>query len=344
MERKKTTDRRQSSPSEMARVQYEDQPPLAYYARRALYKYVVPPLQTAVEIYQDPDIQDLNKSMTGLERRLADRLYSRGYLSGNEKLLEIGCGPGDLLDYLRLIKQHRGEMVGIDIHPNFFDFNILKRKQLVGAPTWETGVVLKQGDGEALEWDDNSFDTVFIDNMLYHTDNPTTVISEAKRVLKPDGVLVVSTRGQNNMAQLWKLEQSKAQVLSKRPEYAGLVAPGSFYNDFGIRQVRREIRNNFTVLDDFEESARTGYHLAIPESGWSDLRTVLIYIAKDNFEGLDEETGDYAPLPPRVSDMTKLVDNYIKPRHFDPEISQKGFFRMDVEELYIVARNDKKPD
>ena len=47
------------------------------------------------------------------------------------------------------------------------------------------------GDAHALDFDANSFDVVIAHTVLSHVTDPTTVLSEARRVLRPGGTVVI---------------------------------------------------------------------------------------------------------------------------------------------------------
>jgi SAM-dependent methyltransferase len=51
-------------------------------------------------------------------------------------------------------------------------------------------------------FDDQSFDVVVANHMLYHVPDPATTIAELRRVLRPHGVLVTATNGVRHMADL----------------------------------------------------------------------------------------------------------------------------------------------
>ena len=91
----------------------------------------------------------------------------------NLKVLQLGCGPMDVINHVKF-----GEKHSIDPLANFyrekfnFDYN-------------ETNFV--EGIGEKLPYKNNFFDIIIFANVLDHTNNPREVLSELKRVLKPNG-------------------------------------------------------------------------------------------------------------------------------------------------------------
>src|ERR1700722_12041116 len=99
-----------------------------------------------------------------------------------EQLLEIGPGPGAATDWLR-DKVRR--LVALEVDAEAAE---LLSSRLAG-----TNVEIVSGDAAALEYGDESFDSVACFTMLHHV--PTVsgqnrVLAEALRVLKPGGVLI----------------------------------------------------------------------------------------------------------------------------------------------------------
>lgn len=67
-----------------------------------------------------------------------------------------------------------------------------------------------QGDGENLNFDDNSFDWVALFNVIDHTPHPQKMISEIKRVLKKGGILYFDVNFDDRLSPchygLWKIK------------------------------------------------------------------------------------------------------------------------------------------
>jgi len=92
------------------------------------------------------------------------------------KILEVGCGIGGFLEY-------NSNVHGIDINPDLI--NICKKKKL-NASLMEL---------DKIPFDDNKYNSVLLDNVLEHIQNPKKLILEIKRVLKNDGILLISVPG-----------------------------------------------------------------------------------------------------------------------------------------------------
>lgn len=63
-------------------------------------------------------------------------------------------------------------------------------------------------DATVLPFADHSFDAVLACHMLYHVPDPAAAVLEMRRVLKPGGVLAVTTNGTGNMAEFYLLRHA----------------------------------------------------------------------------------------------------------------------------------------
>ena len=93
------------------------------------------------------------------------------------ELLEIGVGNGK---HLPMYKTHK--ITGIDT-----SLNMIK---IARAQSFEH-IELLQMDGEALLFSDQSFDYVVLCHVIAVVDNAETLLTEAYRVLKPNGQLFI---------------------------------------------------------------------------------------------------------------------------------------------------------
>jgi len=101
-------------------------------------------------------------------------------------LLDIGCGKGRLL---KLLASRAKRAVGVDLDA--------QARNLARAELYVAGVQncsLRQGDMYRLVFEDASFDTVVVDEVLADAADPQAALREASRVLKPGGRLLVLTR------------------------------------------------------------------------------------------------------------------------------------------------------
>lgn len=93
------------------------------------------------------------------------------------RVLEVGAGTGEIARALG----RRHAVVATDISPRMVA--IMERK----------GVDARVCDAEKLPFDDASFDTVVAGEVVYYLDRPERFFSEAARVLRPGGTLIMTS-------------------------------------------------------------------------------------------------------------------------------------------------------
>jgi SAM-dependent methyltransferase len=113
--------------------------------------------------------------------RMCQRYYFAGQFCEGKEVLEIACGAGQGLGYLT---RRARRVVGIDIDDRVLSF--------VRAH-YGSRIELRQMDGQALGFGDQSFDVVVHFEAIYYLPRPEQFASEVWRVLRPGGVLVVCT-------------------------------------------------------------------------------------------------------------------------------------------------------
>lgn len=96
-------------------------------------------------------------------------------------LLDMGCGNGTFLSMV--LNKFNAEVSGIDISPGMIE----KSKELL-----DDRADLKVGDSEDLPWNDGSFDIVTCIASFHHYPSPELVLKEIKRVLRPEGILMIT--------------------------------------------------------------------------------------------------------------------------------------------------------
>ena len=96
--------------------------------------------------------------------------------------LDVGCGPGLLLAVLA--RQYPElHLAGLDIAPEM----VRVARERMG-----NRADIRLGDAEALPWPDASFNYVFCVDSFHHYPNPQRALIEFRRVLTPDGRLLLA--------------------------------------------------------------------------------------------------------------------------------------------------------
>jgi SAM-dependent methyltransferase len=123
-------------------------------------------------------------------------LFDQLDLSARCRILELGCGPGDLW-LLNLERIPEGwEIVLSDLFPPM----VQKAVRAVGERPHRFSFA--SIDAQMIPFGSSQFDAVIANHMLYHAPNLASALSEIRRVLRPGGRLYAATNGQAHMREL----------------------------------------------------------------------------------------------------------------------------------------------
>jgi SAM-dependent methyltransferase len=97
---------------------------------------------------------------------------------GGGSLLDVGCGAGDFLEVLQM--QSGWQVTGLEPNPDAAAYaqRVRHLKVVTGTLPYS-------------EFPNSSFDIVTMWHVFEHVPNPSEILNEARRLLKPDGVLIV---------------------------------------------------------------------------------------------------------------------------------------------------------
>jgi ubiquinone/menaquinone biosynthesis C-methylase UbiE len=127
--------------------------------------------------------------------RVYDRLWRRymnqtlpvirqtAAVTDDERVLDLACGTGELL-YRIAQRPPQAELVGVDLASGMVD---RARQKLSGTPRAQ----VQQADGHDLPFADNAFDAILCANTFHYFTHPSVVLAEGRRVLRPEGRLVL---------------------------------------------------------------------------------------------------------------------------------------------------------
>ena len=121
-------------------------------------------------------------------RRTAEKnaAFFLPHLKPGMSLLDAGCGPGSITVGLAQAVSP-GNVVGVDTNEAS-----LEVARAFAETRGFANVSYEQHHIQALPFDDNRFDAVFIHAVLQHVDEPVRVLAELLRVLKPGGVIGIA--------------------------------------------------------------------------------------------------------------------------------------------------------
>lgn len=185
-----------------------------------------------------------------LKRLQAKRLFEELAIRPGESALDFGCGSG----YLTVELARAGAVAsGIDVNP--FVNTIPVPPELAGRLTFV------QGSGVALPFGEASFDVVLASEVLPMLPDPQPFAKEMRRVIKPNGRLVVPNGvGPLPIKRAYeagdpRLEDLRARFPQRFP---------ATYDDYvlAFQRAAGTLRDNFLSLDDMTALiAANGFHI-----------------------------------------------------------------------------------
>jgi len=133
-------------------------------------------------------------------------IFDQLIIEDNAKILELGCGNG------KLWSSNSGRIrTGWDITLSDFSTGMIaKAKSNINNDNFK----YMQIDAEVIPFEDNSFDVIIANHMLYHLPNRNKALLEIRRVLKDGGRFFATTLGVNNVFELEQLVNSIDQSLN----------------------------------------------------------------------------------------------------------------------------------
>ena len=137
----------------------------------------------------DPVIQEYSTGAKNYDEKwsfyvdaTSKETLARLQMRPNDRVLDVGCGTGELLSRLAARFPDAG-LAGLDPVPEMLQ---VAREKL------RPDVDLRVGWANELPWQDNSFDIVISCNMFHYVTRPVAAIREMERVLRPGGQMVIT--------------------------------------------------------------------------------------------------------------------------------------------------------
>jgi ubiquinone/menaquinone biosynthesis C-methylase UbiE len=117
-------------------------------------------------------------------------------LPPNARILELGCGPGTLW-------QKNFARLPHDWTITLSDFSAGMLQEIrCHLPADDQRFSFQIVDAQAIPFDDNTFDAVLANHMLYHVPDLSQALSEIRRVLHPQGKFYATTNGSAHLQEI----------------------------------------------------------------------------------------------------------------------------------------------
>jgi len=125
----------------------------------------------------------------------ASWVFSHYRLAPNQRILELGCGSATIWPAHAAQLPGGIQLVLSDFSEGMLDTAKVNTSEL-------DGVQYQVIDAQFIPYDDNTFDIVIANHMLYHVPDIDKALAEIKRVLKPSGIFYATTIGNDNLKEM----------------------------------------------------------------------------------------------------------------------------------------------
>jgi ubiquinone/menaquinone biosynthesis C-methylase UbiE len=153
-------------------------------------------------------------------RFFMSRIFDKGNLELNnfvketlsikksDHILEIGCGTGSLIKIIA-DELENGIVEGIDFSKTMISMAKKKNKKHIG----NKKAIIRLGNFDQLQFENNSYDKIFSVNTIYFWKNPVISISKAFDLLKANGMIVLGFHNKEEMEKM-NLDENIFQLYS----------------------------------------------------------------------------------------------------------------------------------
>jgi ubiquinone/menaquinone biosynthesis C-methylase UbiE len=154
----------------------------------------------------------------------------------NLKVLELGSGNG----LLWRLNAHRIPDNWHITASDFSDGMLQDTKKSIGNSI--DNICYEVIDAENIPYDDNYYDIIIANHMLYHVPNKRKALAEIRRVLKRDGIFYASTMRSNYMKEMIELIKDYRAKPHDRHETNPLIA------NFSIENGKEQLKDYFNEI------------------------------------------------------------------------------------------------
>jgi ubiquinone/menaquinone biosynthesis C-methylase UbiE len=156
-------------------------------------------------------------------------------LKAGARVLDVGCGTGR---HLLELSHFPVTLVGLDmsredLRKTWYIYLLTGQESQEGRLPSKLELIV--GGGERLPFPDGAFDRVLCTETLEHVPDDSAVLRELLRVLKPEGILVISVPDEYSERLLWRFSDRY------------YTTPGGHVRIYKRNQIRRLLRENGAV-------------------------------------------------------------------------------------------------
>lgn len=166
-------------------------------------------------------------------------IFEQIELREGQNVLELGCGTGGLwIENIADIPKNVNVVLSDQSAGMIEDArNSISKKHIAQKDSFQYEVF----ECTNIPYEDQIFDVVIANHVLFYIEDRVKVYNEIKRVLKPGGVFICSTYGKNHMKEITQLVQDFDSdiVLSEK----------NLYDIFGLENGEEELEQHFSEVE-----------------------------------------------------------------------------------------------
>ncbi|MBR5510011.1 MAG: methyltransferase domain-containing protein, partial [Lachnospiraceae bacterium] len=161
-------------------------------------------------------------------------IYEQCQIQDGQKILELGCGNGALWteNYSRIPKR-----IGITLS-DISEGMLRDARRNIGQD--DQRFSFAAFDCTQIPYEDQSFDRIIANHVLFYCTDLEQVCQEIQRVLKPDGIFLCSTYGHSHMKEISELVQQFDSRI--------VLAAENLYEQFGLENGQAVLATYFTDI------------------------------------------------------------------------------------------------
>ncbi|ODS40208.1 MAG: hypothetical protein A7315_02660 [Candidatus Altiarchaeales archaeon WOR_SM1_79] len=166
------------------------------------------------------------KMKATMDNMVADEIKLKGKRD-SMKILDLGCNRGhDIFRMNKKLANPNIYFIGLDISPNDIKYanEIVKKNNL-------NSCKFIVGSAESTNFENEGFDIVICSEVLEHVQNPELILKEIHRILKKNGIAIISTPNAEN----------RTSKLKK-------FAPGWLKKGWNAPQIKEKSENKYDQL------------------------------------------------------------------------------------------------
>ncbi|OPJ60774.1 MerR family transcriptional regulator [Clostridium oryzae] len=158
-------------------------------------------------------------------------IFSKLKLKPGMRILEIGCGNGELWKVNRSFIPKEASLTLSDISMGMLNDAKENLKDI------ETDITFQQFDCHCIPAEDKSFDMIIANHVMFYLKDRDKALNEIKRVLKNSGSFYCSTYGKEHMKEI--------EQLVKEFDSRIALSEVNLYDIFGLENGESELKNYF---------------------------------------------------------------------------------------------------